>query len=113
MVRRFKALLGQFKVNEPVVKVPSVSSISPSVVTVDEATTFTIDGENLKPENVVFFDGKVCSNEIGTATDGSSIIVECTPSETGSKRVTVKSQFNGSIISGPQLWVDVEGSNQI
>lgn len=83
---------------------PSVSSITPSSVTLGASTTFTIKGTCLPSTTAVFI--PQCASPTTTWVDATTVRTTCTPSyASGSKSVEVKNTSGGTAVTGSPLTV--------
>ncbi len=81
----------------PDVCTPSVNSVSPQTVTLDETTTFTVSGSCL-PDTTAFWIGE-CANLVSKGGNSQTRYFECTPSYTaGTKDGVVKDQAGGTVL---------------
>ena len=81
----------------PEVCTPSVNSVSPLTVTLDETTTFTVYGSCL-PDTTAFWIGE-CANLVALGGSEQERRFSCTPSYTaGIKDGVVKDQPNGNLL---------------
>ncbi|MDB2562100.1 fibronectin type III domain-containing protein [Sulfurimonas sp.] len=85
----------------------SVNSISPLSVEVDSTTTFTVNGSNLPESIALSLHGSLSCTPPFDVTDTSAKTTCEVGSTLGSKDFDVKLQFNGGMISGAPLNVDV------